>query len=122
MQTLRRQRGITMMSLVALLVLIGFVTIMGVRLVPIYLEYWRIAKVAESVQQDRQLAEASIREIRQALSSRLTLNNVRDRNVNEIYQIQQRDGSLAITVSYEERRHLIFNLDVVASFERRYAP
>lgn len=122
MKSPERQRGMSLLMLLAIMVLVGFLLLLGIRLVPIYIDYWTIRSVAESVRDDLDMMEVSKGEIRKSLSSHMTLNNLRSYD-RDIYSISRsKGGGMEITIEYEERTAFIANLDLVARFERTVGP
>lgn len=123
MKTRRQQQGYSLWSILVIAVVLGFFALLGLRLVPVYMEYMTIVSVAESVQEDPELRDGSPREAHSALRSRMRLNNLRDYDVGEVYSISRGDGGvLVIDIDYEKRVGWMLNLELVASFERRVGP
>jgi len=121
-RTMHHQRGRSLLGMIAMIIVVGFFLLLGIRLVPVYMDYWTIVSVAESVQEDPDLREASPREARQALSSRMRLNNLRDYDT-DIYTVSRGDGGvIVIDIEYEQREPFLFNVDLIVSFERRVGP
>lgn len=123
MSSPRYQQGRSLLGMIALAIVVGFFLLLGVRLIPVYMDYWTIVSVAESVHEDPELRDASPREVRQALRSRMLLNNLRDYEPEEIYSVGRGDGGgLIIVIDYEEREPFLLNVDLVTTFERRIEP
>jgi len=122
MKTARLQRGRSLLAILAILVVVGFFALLGVRLAPVYLDYWTIVSVAESVQEDPEYDGGSLREVRRALKTRMTLNNLRSYD-DDIYSLSRADdGGYNIDIVYEKRVPFIANVELVAAFERRIEP
>lgn len=123
MNTRRRQQGYSLWSILVIGIIAGFFALLAVRLVPVYMDYWTVITVAESVQEDPELRDGSPREARSALATRMRLNNLRDYDVGDLYTIGRGDGGvLIIDIAYERRVPFMLNVDLVASFERRVGP
>ncbi len=123
MKTIRRQQGYSLWSLLVIAVVLGFFALLALRLIPVYMDYWTVVSVAESVQEDPELRDGSPREARSALRARMRLNNLRDYDVGDLYSISRGDGGvLVIDIEYEKRVPFMLNIDLVASFERRVGP
>lgn len=115
-----KQRGASLLGLLIVVVVGGFFLLLGVRLVPVYLEYFTVKSIAQSVAEDRALSEASIQEINEALKTQMQLNEVR-RDREEIFQVERRSGGgVALAVDYERREPLLANVDLVITFERTF--
>lgn len=116
-----RQRGVSVPALIALLVVVGFVVMIGVRLTPVYFNYYTLVSLVKSVQQDPSLRGAPTEEIRAALDKRMRLNEVDDLGY-DVVQIRRPGGGLALDIAYEVRRPFIGNIDMIVSFNRRVGP
>lgn len=122
MQTPANQRGLSLIVILMILVLLGFFLLLGVRLAPVYLDYWTIVSVAESIEEDGDLENGSIGEVRQSISSRMTVNNLRGYDA-DIYTVGRAEGGgLEIRIAYEKRIPFVANVDLVAVFERTVGP
>lgn len=115
------QRGITLISLLAIIVLICFAALIVVRIAPSYFTYYTIVSIAESVHEDPELRNGSPHDVRQALNTRMRINDVEGLGYNVI-QARQENGQWAFSIDYEDRRPLIGNIDVVMTYRRSIGP
>jgi hypothetical protein len=97
--------------------LIAFFTLITLRLVPLYLEYAKVASTLESLQNEPGITEMSKGEISKIISRRFDVNDVRNVDPRKV-QISKERGQLKVGFSYERREHLISNIDVVAVFDK----
>lgn len=121
MRTPYRQRGISIPALIALLIVLGFVVMIGMRLTPVYFSYYTLVSLVKSVHQDPSFREQSTKEIREAVNKRMRLNEVDDLGY-EVVKIRRPGGGLVLDIAYEERRPFIGNIDLIVSFNRRVGP
>ena len=125
MQTKHSQRGITLLSWIAILLVVGFFVLFAMRTVPAYFNYFTLVQVAEGVQQDRSLRNVPLQEVRSKLDTRMRINdvdNAADVGYDAIRIQQSGEGGFTLTISYEVREPLIGNIDLVVSFDRRIGP
>lgn len=116
-----RQRGVSVPALIALLIVVGFVVMIGVRLTPVYFNYYTLLSVAKSVQQDPGLRDEPTAEIRAAFEKRMRLNEVDDLGY-DVFDIKRPGGGVVLDIAYEVRRPFIGNIDMVVYFNRRVGP
>ena len=113
----RKQNGLTLIGFIIVLSIVLFVTFIGMKIVPIYMEYYAVVSAMNGVAAERgsaQRAPASIRtEIRDRLYISYSSGNVENRHI----KLTRRDG-VFLRIAYEVRKPLIGNLDVVAKFDR----
>lgn len=121
MQHHTRERGISMISLIVLLALIGFVGLVGLRLVPIYLESFKIQTAMESVIDDAELLAQSKRDIAMALTRRLDIDEVKritERNYTQYVDIDKKGKKVSISVRYKADTPLLANIGLVVDFDK----
>ena len=111
-----RQRGLTMISWVLVLGIAVFFVVLGIKLIPSYIEYYSVRTVLAAVAQDRQVKEWSPGQIKDSIIKRLKINGVYDFDRNAI-QIKKEKGRIQIEVAYEVRKNMAGNVDAVMSFK-----
>ena len=112
----KRQRGMTLIGFLLLLSAAVFVAYIGIKLVPIYLNYYSVVDAMNDLADEPNAANLSEAQIRQSMQRRLTVNYVRDLSP-ESFQVVRGNGVMLI-VEYEVREPLIGNVDAVVSFRR----
>jgi len=95
--------------------LILFFSLIGVRLAPLYLEAYKVKAVLDSMATNDQIAGMKLRDIRQLLSKRFDVENIRKVSPDDVL-VDQEDGFIIIEADYELRAPLMGNLDGVAKF------
>lgn len=122
MRSMRRQRGMSGWMLLLLLILGGFGVLIGLKLIPVYLESFKIDNAMESVLEDRDIGERTKGEIVMALLRRLDIDDVtriNERNWQEFVKVEKRGTQVEITVVYTRVEPLFVNLSILAEFEKR---
>lgn len=114
---LARQRGISVLGLMTVLVLIGFVGLIVMRLVPVYMESFEVGGIVNGLAEDSSLHGASHAQLRQTLNRRFSVNNIQNVDRDEISFERERHGT-RVVVEYEARVPLVGNLDGIASFRK----
>jgi len=112
----KKQEGITLIGFLLGLAVVGFAAVMGMKIVPMYTEYYNISKALEGVANEAGLANKTNYEIKSALFKRLQTNYVRSVSDKDI-KIVRKNG-VRVSVDYEVRKGLIANLDVVGRFDK----
>ena len=114
---IRRQKGMSIVGFLMLLSLIIFMVYLGIRIGPIYMEYYSVVSAMNGVASERGSARMSPYDIRLGVLNRLYVSFTDD-NVHEQHiKIIRRNG-VQLRIVYEVRKPVIGNLDVVASFDR----
>jgi len=118
MNTRHHQKGMTAIGWLLVLGLIAFFSLITLRLVPLYLEYSKVASVLESLQNEPGITDRSRSEIVSLVSRRFDVNDVREVDPRTI-KVSKDNGILTVSIDYERRQHLLGNVDVVATFDKK---
>lgn len=114
-----RQRGLSALGMLFVLVLIVIGITLTLRLAPHYIDYYTINSVIEGLPES-EVRTASRTTLVDLLKKRFSINNLRAFEIRDIIDLDRsRDGTVLL-LKYERREHLFYNIDVVLSFEKRY--
>ena len=114
---LQQQRGLTMISWVFVLAVLAFCGIFGFAVVPMYAENVYVVNALKSLAEPGiNIAEMSDAEINKKLQNFYMVNNVRSDGAQNIV-IDRKSKALLITIDYENRANLFWNIDVVTRFK-----
>ena len=72
----QRQRGMTFLGLVTILVILGAALYAGIRLVPVYMEYMKVARAMQQVGDEYAAADANPELIRRSLERRWDVEDI----------------------------------------------
>ena len=114
----RKQQGITLMSFVMVLVVVGFFALMAMKLFPMYSEFHNMKAAVDAYAAESGSANKTVAQAWADLDRRFNIAYVEsvERENIKIERAAQGRG-MQMTVSYELRKPLLFNLDVVGKFE-----
>ena len=121
MHSKTRQRGISLWGILFLLAVFGFAAVIGLKLVPVYLESYKIDKAMTGVLSDPRVANQSDRDIVIALSKRLDIDGITritDLNFREYGTITKRNRTVNMEISYQAKVPLFGNLTLLADFDK----
>ncbi len=111
-----RQQGMTFIGVVIVLGLIAFFVLVALKLIPLYLENFKIVSSLQSLKSEAELGSKSAPEIMTLLSRRLDINDVRRLTPKDI-EIKAGSGRALVRIKYEARESFIGNVDIVAKFD-----
>ena len=112
----RTQRGMTLIGFIIVLALVGFFAYIAMKLVPMYSEYYAVKQALKGLQQEPGIANRDPAKIQDLFFRRLYISyseNVKPEHV----KIKRVDNGWQMDVSYEVRKPLLANLDVVGKFD-----
>jgi len=114
----KHQTGMTMISWIVLIGLIGFVGIFGFKLIPVYLNYFAVNKALITAAKNLQPGE-SPQQIRIALSGVFDVNSINVISPNDV-EIKIDPDTKAIVMGIT-RTNFIANIDLIVHFEKTYS-
>ena len=115
---MRKQRGVTAIGWVFLLTPMVLTIYAGIRLAPVYLNYWRVVeamnKTATQLKNDETLSPQTIRS---ALGKRFDVGYVEGMTENEI-QVRKGVNNWEMQTEYEGEAPLFSNIKIIVAFNK----
>jgi hypothetical protein len=111
------QKGMTAIGWLLVLGLIAFFTLITLRMLPLYLEYTKVASTLESLKEQPGITSQTKAQIIGIVSKRFGINDVKKVDPKKI-KVSKDGGVLKVSIEYERREHLIGNVDVIATFDK----
>lgn len=100
--------------------LLGFIFLLCLlRIMPIYLDNFTLNRIIGNMDGSSQIQNASVREVRDAFSRRLQVDNIEGLDVRDV-DIQIDQGVATMTFTYERRTPFIGNMDVIITFDHEH--
>jgi translation initiation factor RLI1 len=115
----RRQRGMGLAQLMILILIVGGTATVAIRTIPHYIDFYTMVSVVEALPEN-QVHVMSKQKIRDSLRKRFKINNIRDLDIAKVVGIERKRGATALTLDYEVREHLFYNIDLIMSFSKRF--
>lgn len=113
----RKPRGMTLMSFVIVLVVVGFFALVAMKLFPMYSEYFNLKGVMEEYAAQPNSASVPPAQMYTDLERRFGIAYV-DSVDRENIKIIREGGVSKLNIAYEVRVPLFGNLDVVGKFDK----
>lgn len=117
MQGMNKQRGITLLGFIMILAVVGFFVFLGMRLVPVYAEYYSVVTDLKAACREPDAKTASLDEMRKKLERRFYISYVDSVDIKKHVKLVKDGDAKQINIAYEVRKPLIYNLDFVAKFD-----
>ncbi len=112
----RRQGGLTFANFLLIAILVVFAALMGMKIVPAYVEDRTIRGILETVAHDPEMQEAAPNVIRDSFDKRAMVNNITVVNSSEV-AIQKTPAGMILSVSYKVKIGLVGNASLLLEFE-----
>lgn len=116
MKTMNTQRGMTLTSFLVVLVVVGFFLYVGMKLFPMYQEYYSVRAAMKSLANEPGVGSMEPARIQSLFFKRLDMNYSDSLKPSDV-KFDRRDNGWTLKVNYEVRRPLVGNLDVVGKFD-----
>ena len=110
-----KQRGLTMISWMVVLVLFVFFAVMLMNILPVYMTDATVATVMKSLPDDDTAKRTSTKGLRNLVHKRLTINSVYSIEPKTI-KVKKGRGENIVIIEYEPRGTLVGSLDFIVSF------
>ncbi|MGI9320412.1 MAG: DUF4845 domain-containing protein [Thiogranum sp.] len=117
MKKWHHQKGMTAIGWMLVLGLIAFFTLITLRMVPLYLEFGKVASTLESLKEQKNITTLTKSEIIKIVRKRFDVNDVDNVDPKRI-KISKDKGVMKVGINYERREHLVGNVDIVAIFDK----
>jgi hypothetical protein len=100
-----------------MLLLIGIVlvAIIGMKLVPAYIEYFTVRKAVTAITQSGELRNATVADVRRAFQSRADIDDITAVSAADL-EVTKEGNDVVVAFAYEKRIPLFYNISVVIDF------
>ena len=112
-----KQRGLSALSILVIILVAVFFGTCVIKLTPHYLNYQTIKADVETVVEEAQQRNMSKSEMKSKIGKLFQVDMVDAITVRDVH-IKQKDGKFIIDARYEKRVPLMFNIDVVLKFDQ----
>ena len=116
-----QQRGLTMIGFLFVAFVLIMVAMLGMKLVPAYIEFFSVKKILATMGQDSDLKSKSNGDIRTSFSKRANTGYVTVVKPEDL-SITRTGGVPVISVNYEFRSKLVGNMSLVVDFSASSDP
>ena len=113
-----KQGGISATGFIIILLIIGFFTMIALKLIPVYFENFKIKSALEALKDEPSISQKTNVEIGNIIAHRFIIENI-DRTKLDQIKIKRDRANILIDMDYEVRNDLVGNVDLVVSFKDR---
>lgn len=111
-----RQAGMTLLGMIIVLGLIAFFVLLTLRLLPPYMENFKVAETLESLRNEPDVTRKPPSEIRKLIQRRFIINDVTRIDARDV-KISNDKGRMTVRAQYEIRVPILGNVDAVTRFD-----
>ena len=111
----RHQQGMTLTSFILVLAVVGVFLYMGMKVIPMYSEYFAVKKALEGMAREPGMASSTPEQVKDQFFRRMEADYVDDIKPENV-KVSRKEAGWVMTVEYEVRKPLIANMDIVGRF------
>jgi Tfp pilus assembly protein PilE len=111
----RKQRGITLIGFIVVLVVAGFFAYMGMVLGPAYTEYYGVVKAMNFVAGEATPNSTDFDTMRRSLDKQFNVGYVESVTGKDAKLVREKTGN-SLSIEYEVRKSFIYNIDFIVKF------
>ncbi|MBP6700863.1 MAG: DUF4845 domain-containing protein [Halioglobus sp.] len=115
MKTRMYQRGMSLPAIMLVVAMVGFFVMVGIRMVPRYLEYLSIREIVETVAREYNPDEEDLGDIRRRIDTMFNTNQINDLQPKDV-EIFHKEGRTYIDAGYEVRVPVMGIVEAVMNF------
>ncbi len=113
----QRERGATLLGIVVILLILGTALYAGIRLVPVYLEYTKVARSLEQVRDEYSAVETNVAQLRDSLERRWDVEDIKRIGWKEIVISKTAEG-YEMSASYDAEEPFVANIYLLVRFDK----
>jgi hypothetical protein len=119
-KSMKRQRGISMVGFIIILVIAAFFAYTLMKLVPAYMDYFSVSKALTTVATNAQSADMSVGEVRRQLDTQELSQYFSDADITQgdIKVVRKPNGGRQLQLRYDKQIPWIYNIDFLLHFEK----
>jgi hypothetical protein len=107
-----RQQGMTVIGMLLVMIVVAFVALIGMKVVPMYVQYFSIKSTIESIRKEPQVAQMTPMDIQNAIQKRFDIGYVDNISARDLKIRNERSGRV-LDLIYQDERSLFYGLYVV---------
>jgi hypothetical protein len=108
----RREQGVSLGGLLAVLFILVIVGIFGMKLIPAYMEYHTIKSAVQAIAKGK---TGSVGEVRKAFNARATIDDISSVKAEDL-EITKEGGDVVIGFAYRKEIPLVSNIGLFVDF------
>ena len=113
----QRQRGATFLGMVVILGILAAGLYAAIRLVPLYLDYTKVARALEQVRDEHSSIDTSKQMIRSSLERRWDVEDIKGLFWKDV-EITTADGGFDVRAAYRAETSFVANVSLVVDFDK----
>ncbi|MCX7089229.1 MAG: DUF4845 domain-containing protein [Methylococcales bacterium] len=114
--TPKREKGLTFISLIFVLGIVGFFVLLILKIAPIYMDHRKVVSSLNALKASPELPNQSAGEIKVSIAKRFSMDYVNAIDYNDV-KITKRGSYVKVQVAYEVVEKIMGNASVLVTFD-----
>lgn len=115
----KRQAGLGLIGWLLLILVVGGAVTVGLKLIPLYLDFHTMSKDLESMAATPGMAAWTTPALRQNLKNRFSIDDIYHFDLRKNITVQRSPDHVYVTMAYKVNQPLLGNVDLLVSFHKR---
>lgn len=115
MISLKQQKGLSSIGWLFVITIFGLVFTIIAKLAPFYLDNRFVVSTLHGLAEDATFPQMTPNQVRTKLKKTFSINNIRGKAIDSV-KVNKVKNTTLVTIEYEERVNILFNVDVVLTF------
>lgn len=112
---MKKQKGITFIGMLFVAGMLFFVALIGMKIVPAYIEFFSVKKVITAMSNDSEVQNMSVKEVRNSFDKRAVIDNITAVKGEDL-EISKDGGETVVIANYSVKTPLFGNLSAYMDF------
>jgi Domain of unknown function (DUF4845) len=109
-----KQRGVSVVSLIVILSVLGFVGVMAAKLLPSYIEFFAVKKIFATMENAGE-TKGTVRDIRRAFDLRNAIEDIKGVKGEDL-EITKEGGETIVSANWSVKIPMVYNLSACVDF------
>jgi hypothetical protein len=119
MTSKHKQRGLTLMGFIMIMIVAAGIAIIAMNLVPVYSEANSVKTQLKHMADEPGVQNMDQPSMQKALQKRFDIDYIESVTAKQALLVRDKETGASIVLDYEVRKPLVYNLDFVAKFENK---
>ena len=111
----KRQKGMSGIGVAAIVAMITMMALFAFKLMPVYIESWKVDTLLESLSEDKSLIKATPNVLWKKIQKRMAIDSI-DSVKRENFTFERKGAALRIVVEWEVQTPFMGNVDLLVYF------
>jgi Tfp pilus assembly major pilin PilA len=118
--SMKRQKGITLIGFIFVLIIAAFFIYTAMKLVPAYMDYFNVAKALNTVATNSTSGNMTVEEVQRQLDLQQLSQYFSDSDIKagNISVVTDPNGGTSLKLSYDKKISWIYNIDFLVHFQK----